>query len=570
MLVNENNYEEAVSCVSEDGEIICDTETNGLEWARGSQIVGIGLLNKNNSFYFPFRHEEGRNLPENKIKDLISRTLPPERKQVGFHYGFDIKMLHKEGHQIPHKIEDAILAAHLVNENEPSFKMEELAERYIDDNAGAEEEELINYLQERFGGSKKRAKANLCKAPASAVYQYAERDLWTTRALRDYYDPILKREHTWDLAQEVYEYQLAIVEMEMAGILLDFERINEYSEEAKREAKVLEEAMQQSAGYAINPRSSKQVCQWLGVESSRREILEKLEENGDERAFILNAYRQWAKVNNTYYNKFHELATSRGFLHPNLRLTGTVAGRLSCSNPNLQAIPRGNDIYKVKNVFRASPGFTLVEADYSQAEIRVATHYAKEEKMREFILAGVDLHGAVAKERDMPRDIAKRLNFSVIYGIGAKKFSETYGIPYSQARKYLEDYHDTFPGFRKLYNKADYMGTQRGYIRLYTGRLRHFNAGWRSPTHKASSNLIQGSVAEMCRIAICRLRREVPLAKQLLTVHDSILFEIPTNHLEEKIPEIRRIMEDQQWCSIPMKVDIKTGQYWGECKEWQQ
>jgi DNA polymerase-1 len=485
---------------------------------------------------------------------------------VGYHYSFDIKMLHKEGMAVPRSIEDSMLCAHLLNENEGSFKMENVCTRYIDPDAYKEEEKLIDLLVEWFGGSRKGAKGNLWRMPPDRVADYACQDLVSTRGLRDFQKEYLVEWGLHEVADGVHDYQLAIAQMEMNGLLLDTKLIDQYIEEADKECAELETRAEKLAGYKINLRSSKQTQAWLEVASTNKEVLGMMIAGGDERAQLLLDYRIWSKVTGTYYRPFLKKMYN-GHLHPNLSLIGTISGRLSCRAPNLQSIPRQTERYRVKDVFIAPPGYTLVEADYSQAEMRIATHYSQDAAMREILLAGKNVHRAVAEEQNMPYDIAKRLNFSVIYGIGARKFSKTYHVPYGQAKKYLGDYHRMFPGFRRLYNSADQKAQDTGIIRHYTGRLRHFNSPKMAPSHKASSNLIQGAVAEMMRLAITRLHAEVPEARQLLTVHDSILFEIPTNHVSALTPRIRTIMEDQNWCSLPLKVDMKAGPSWGQMKE---
>lgn len=573
MLVDDDTYEEAIAHLTQGGPIVCDTETTGLEWRKEDKVCGIGLLASGKSFYFPFRHAEGPNLPERLIGDVCERVLRPGRLHIGYHYGFDINMLHKEGMCAPEKIEDSMLNAHVLNENEPSFKMENVCTKYINPDASKEEDALIDLLVERFGGSRKRAKANLHKLPASEVAGYAEQDLWSTLELRDWQLPHLAAWGLTEVAVGVCEYQLVVAESERLGMQLDVSRVHEYMKEAEIKAQELEDAIAEKAGYKANPRSSKQMQALLNVASTARDVLDMLVAGGNETAELLMDYRVWSKAVGTYYKPFLECMTPGGVIHPNINVMGTISGRPTCSNPNMLAIPRDVKKYPIKKVFVARPGYMFVEVDVSQAEMRVAAHYANEVKMKKlFSNRGVDLHGAVAAERGMPRDIAKRLNFSVIYGIGARKFSKTYKVPYQKAKVYLNDYHEMFPGFRRLYNKADTIAQTRGYIRHFSGRIRRFNDPKRAPSHKASSNLVQGSVAEMIRLTIIRLRKEFPWARQLLSVYDSVLFEVPDTTTDEEINQIRKLMEDQPWCSVPMKVDIKKGFCWGEMEEieWQE
>jgi DNA polymerase-1 len=282
-------------------------------------------------------------------------------------------------------------------------------------------------------------------------------------------------------------------------------------------------------------------------------------------------YRGWTKVNSTYYEAYlNTWCDHNGVIHPNLSLIGTISGRLSSFDPNLQAVPRYTKVYKVKDVFTARPGYVLVSADYSQAEIRWGTHYAREENMAQNLLQGLDIHSVTADALNIPRDAAKRINFGIIYGIGKKSLAKQLRIPEEKAGEYLSLYHGMYPGFRRLYNRAENAATERGYIRMFTGRIRRYDAY--NPTHKASSNLIQGAVAEMMRLAILRLGDLLADTDthMLLQIHDQILFEVPEYRLRQILSVIRDGMENFLpgfELMVPMKVDIKVGKSWGQMTE---
>ena len=155
------DFEHAVSYLNEDDSPIAwDLETTGKDW-RGNYLVGVGLHARDKSFYMSFRHREGPNLPENLIPQLWERVLHPRRRQIFFHGSYDLKVAaHHDGYELPEwgNFEDAILAALLMNENEDSFKMEALAELYVNQAAAVQEEKLIDYLEDRFGGSRRDAR----------------------------------------------------------------------------------------------------------------------------------------------------------------------------------------------------------------------------------------------------------------------------------------------------------------------------------------------------------------------------------------------------------------------------
>ena len=211
----------------------------------------------------------------------------------------------------------------------------------------------------------------------------------------------------------------------------------------------------------------------------------------------------------------------------------------------------------------------MIQADYKQAEMRLVTHYTKDPVMKELIESDADLHSATAERLHIPRNAAKRINFSVIYGIGAKHLSESLRVDFNTGKDYLEKYHALYPGFRKLMYQCEDFAKENGYIELWTGRLRHFNVPQADP-HKAMSNLIQGGVAEMVRVAISRL---FPAIRDLggymlMQVHDSVIFEIPDCNLQVALPTIREIMTDFDFDPAP-GVDIEFGKSWGTFRKWE-
>jgi DNA polymerase-1 len=225
-------------------------------------------------------------------------------------------------------------------------------------------------------------------------------------------------------------------------------------------------------------------------------------------------------------------------------------------------------VFKVKDVFIARSGYTMVSMDYKQAEMRLASFYAEEETMANLIRNGEDIPSSTAKTLGIPRDAAKRINFGVIYGIGADSLSETLRIPRPTAAGYLKQYHNLYPGFRRLMNACESYANNHSFIRMWTGRKRHYDRA--NPTHKAMSNLVQGGVAEIMRVTILKL---APVVRDLqgymlLQVHDNVVFEIPDENVMTAIPILKSIMEDMPF-DPAMVVDVSYGKRWGEMQEWQ-
>lgn len=591
MLVTLDNYQQACQVISRLKRRVCDLETTGLDpysvrkvdsrqlnmfpslVKTEDQLCGVGIGGDGQWFYFPFRHISG-NLPWDKFEPLIPLLCDPEVVYTGFNYAFDLQFLFKDGVQLPTQIEDVMIAAHLLNENEPSFKLKELADKYLGASSSQEDKKLMQLLHARGLG-----KGDMWKLPARDVEPYACDDLRLTDELRNFYLPALQRWGLDRLWREYNDYCLILTEGAISGLPIDVDLTNAYLSEALTNQKQKEREIHKSAGKRINLNSSVQLQKWLGLQSTASEPLEELmvaidakmkgtEKYCKEDIRNLLEYRAWGRAAANYYGTFLETMCPRGRLHAQHNLIGTVTGRLSIRKPPLQAIPRQTEIYKVKDVFVADEGMVLCEVDYSQAEIRVACHYGREMRMAEKLARGADIHSETASEIQIPRQAGKTLNFSVIYGIGAQTLSARLGCDLDTARSYLNRYHSYYPGFRQLYRQCADVAETRGYIRMFSGRLRHYNTPT-TYTHKASSNLIQGAVAEMVRIAITRLKKELGIVTKL-QVHDSMMFQLPRETYRQILPKVKEIVEDTPWCSVRQKADIKTGDRWGTLTQFQE
>ena len=572
LITDPSDFTFALPRISGQRELTVDCETTGLNIWKGDRMCGVAIATNNESFYFSYRHGEGPNLPPTLLPPLL-RILEQTPTVVMFNAPFDLKVLGMDGMTIPERsgsLEDVLPAAHLMNENE-SHKLKVLSDKYLGKESSAPEDNLIEELKRRnLWSAKTEGKDKMWRLPAEIVAPYAEQDVILTRNLRDFYlHPleVWKLLHIW---KEVNDYVLAIVRMERLGMRLDVDLIQELKEKSIPMAEAAKAKLAVMAGYAINPRSSPQLQAFMQLPSTAREILDAVIARNDSRteaAQTLIEFRGWDKASTTYYNPYTTWMDESHDLHTTLSVTGTAPGRLSSQNPNLQAVPRYNEVYPVKDCFVAHPDKVLISADLSQAEMRLASHHADEKRMAAYLIAGNDIHAEVAKSNNIPRDYAKRINFGIIYGLGPPGLSQKLHISEGEARKILALYHKTYPGFRALYRKMENMADRQGYIRMWTGRIRHY--GPAQETRKAMSNLIQGGVAEVMRVAITRIHQElVPEGlDMLLQVHDDILYEVPENRLDYFLPEIQARMEDFPF-SVPVVADIKYGKRWGKMEKW--
>ena len=560
---------------------VVDTETTGLNpWGTKNRepdrVIGISIDTGVEAYYFPFRHAAGVNLPVEQMEFFRWYLSNSDRTIGGYNYKFDMEMLLAgDGVPIPTNIEDAMLSLHLLNENEPNFKLKDTCDRYKIGDGSLQESLLQDKVVaecQRLGISVSIAakspdnwKGKMWVLPASEVEPYACDDVRLTRALLKLHKPALQYWGLWDIFKQVCYYEVITTHMEARGILLDVDLIDEYSGEADGEYQKVEDKLTEMAGYKINVNSSKQVCAFLGVDSSASEILDILP---GEAPKVVQLARGWKSVVSRYYTPYTNLCDVNNVLRTSLNLHGTISGRLSSTNPNLQAVARHTDIFKVKDVFIARPGYTLISMDYKQAEMRLACFYAKEETMSELIRQGKDLHSSTAELLGIPRDAAKRINFGVIYGIGKDALHDQLRIAVNTAAAYLKQYHTLYPGFRRLMNACDQMAQKHQFIRMWTGRMRHFDA--KNPSHKAMSNLVQGGVGEIMRTTITRA---FPVCRDLrgymlLQVHDQVLYEIPDENVDLACKVLKSVMEDYQF-DPKMEVDVSVGKSWGTLETWE-
>lgn len=559
---------------------VVDTETTGLNiWGvngkQKSMVIGISIATENNVYYFPFRHASG-NLPIEILHNFFKSYLSnPDRTYVGYNYKYDMHMLKNDGIPYARNIEDVMLAVHLLNENEINFKLKSICDRYNIGTGSLQEsilEDKVFNECERLGIPCSRSpkaeyntKNMMYILPPEDVEPYACEDVILTKKLLEISIPALKYWDIYDLWKEVNYYSYINNHIENRGFEIDVELMQKYTEEANIHYEEAQNYLNTLAGYKINANSSIQACALLGEESSSAETLETLMESGGEKSKIAEAIvhcRGWASVVSRYYTPYSQSLDANNILRTNLNLIGTISGRLSCNNPNLQAVARQTEVFKVKDIFRARKGYKLISADYTQAEMRLATWYSKEEKMLEIINNGEDLHSSTANMLNIPRNVAKRINFGVIYGIGARALSTQLRIPESQAKEYLDKYHSTYKGFRNLMRTCERYADENGYIRMWTGRVRRYDIN--NPTHKAMSNLIQGGISEIMRISITKL---FPIISDLggyivLQVHDQIIIEIPENNVETVNKILRNVMSDFPF-DPKLTVDVECGDTWG-------
>jgi DNA polymerase-1 len=302
-------------------------------------------------------------------------------------------------------------------------------------------------------------------------------------------------------------------------------------------------------------------------------------------------YRQYAKLKNTYVDALPEMVNpSTGRVHASFNQVVTATGRLSSSDPNLQNIPVRTDAGReIRSAFiPGHDGWVLMAADYSQIELRVLAHYSRDERLCQAFANDEDVHARVASQvnsvpleevtREMRRQ-AKAVNFGVIYGQSGFGLAKQLGIEREKADRFIDEYFAGYPGIEKFMSITLADCRRNGYVGTILGRRRAIQ-GVRSDAGRqrnlaertAVNTVIQGSAADLIKQSMVdiyrRLRREKLSARMLLQIHDELVFEVPRDELDYLVKLVTEEMVGGELLSVPLKVDVKTGNNWADAKPY--
>ena len=412
--------------------------------------------------------------------------------------------------------------------------------------------------------------------------------------------PKLKELDMWELYQTA-ELPLCrvLAEMELAGCRVDARALSDFGEALSARITEQEKAIYDMAGETFNINSPKQLGEILFSKlglphgkktktgwSTNADVLEKLRYEYP----IVNAvleYRQYAKLKSTYADGLLKAIDPDGRVRTSFQMTVTATGRLSSTEPNLQNIPTRTDLgSEIRRMFVPDPGCVLVDADYSQIELRLLAHIAGDETMRESFLAGGDFHAETAAKvfhvarEDVTHEMrrsAKAVNFGIVYGISAFSLSQDIGVSVAEAKAYMEAYFATFPGVRKYMDEVVEKARATGYVETLFHRrrdlpeLKSSNFNMRSFGERVALNMpIQGTAADVMKLAMVavhkRLKAENFQARLVLQVHDELIVECPESEAETVAKLLAEEMENVVHLSVPLTADAHWGKNWLEAK----
>ncbi len=393
-----------------------------------------------------------------------------------------------------------------------------------------------------------------------------------------------------------------LAEMELTGIKLDLEVLAELSQEIEKRLIKLIEDIYDLSGTQFNINSPKQLRNILFERlklpvvkksktgpSTDEEVLRNLASKHKLPAMLLE-YRQLMKLKTTYVDTLPQLVDSRtGRVHTCFNQTATETGRLSSSNPNLQNIPIKTDIgRKIRQAIIASGKENyLLSCDYSQIELRILAHLCRDENLIAAFKQDKDIHKATAslvyglEEKDVTdpmREVAKRVNFGIVYGLSAYGLSRDLGIAVDQAQGFIDAYFLRYPRVKEYIQEQIKKAQKNGFVTTILGRRRYIpqinnkNQALRQFAERQAVNTpIQGSASDLIKLAMIEIHNQIQTknlaAKMVLQIHDELVFDLPKQELEELAQMVKDRMENGLKLDVPIKVQIKSGKNWLEMEE---
>ena len=592
-------------------EISIDLETNdpGLTTSGSGSVVGKGHIAgvavavEGWSGYFPIGHENGGNMDKKLVLGWLQEILNQEYTTFIFHNAmYDVCWLRAVGISIKGKIVDTMIAASLVNENRFKFDLNSLSREYV----GIGKDEKI--LREAAKDHGVDPKAEMWRMPARFVGEYAERDAEVTLKLWQRLNIELHNEELMDVFNLETKLFPCLIDMRFKGVRVDLEHAENLKKKLIiRENKILND-IKGLVGFDIEINAARSIAKGFDKLKLPYDRTEKSNEPSFTKNFLQNHphalpkaiadAREINKARTTFIDSITK-HSHKGRIHADINQIrsdqgGTVTGRFSMSNPNLQQIPARHPELgpMIRSIFIPEEKTVWGSFDYSQQEPRILVHYAKlqnlegvDEIVDAYNTGDADFHQVVADMAGIERKQAKTINLGLMYGMGKNKLMSELGLMKESAEKLIRQYHTKAPFVKKLMDNVTRKAEDRGKIRTLGGRACHFDL-WqptqfgifkplplemarkeydeplkRAFTYKALNKLIQGSAADMTKKSMVALYENGIIPH--IQIHDEVDISVESDAQAENIIEI---MESAVELKVPNKVDYEQGANWGEIK----
>jgi DNA polymerase-1 len=576
-----------------------DTETTSRR-PRSAELVGLSFAWKEGeAYYIPVRSPEGE--PRLPVERVLERLRPilesPTIGKVGQNLKYDVVVLRGYGVQVRGIAFDTLVADGLLEPGSRIHNLDELARRYLN--------HTTIRIEELIGTGKRQRRMD--EVPLERISAYASEDADVPLRIARILERRLAAEQLESLYRDV-ELPLVevLAEMEFNGIRIDVGRLESQSARCAGELESLRAEIHALAGQPFNIDSPAQLAEILFEQlklpvvkrtktgkSTDAEVLDELSPLHSLPRKVLE-YRQLAKLKGTYLDALPAMVNpATGRIHTSLKQDVAATGRLSSSEPNLQNIPvRGEAGRAIRSAFIPGPeGWQLLAADYSQIELRVLAHFSGDAALRQAFAADQDIHAKVAGEvygvpleavtTDMRR-AAKAINFGIIYGQSAFGLAKSLGIVQDEAARFIDAYFARYPGVSAFLEATLDQALRQGYVATILGRRRPIlgvrdaatrgtNRQRNLPERIAINSVIQGSAADLIKLAMLRIHRDLPqqpfAARLLLQIHDELLFEVAPQDRQALAAFVAERMVDVGNLTVPLKVDVKSGPNWADCEK---
>ena len=589
-------------------EIAIDLETkdpqlktmgSGSVTGRG-EIVGVAVAVEDWSGYYPIAHEGGGNMDKRRVMEWFRIILNYPSTKIFHNAMYDVCFIRAAGLDIKGKIVDTMIAGSLVDENRFRYDLGSMGRDYL---GKGKNESVLKETADIWGVD---AKSEMYKLPAMYVGEYAEEDAKLTLALwQEMKKEILHQDiqSIFDLETELFP---CLVDMRFLGVRVDIQAANELKDKLSLEEKQCLSKVKKETGVDTQiwaARSIAQVFEKLRLPFDRTEKTNSpsftknfLQNHSHPVVQLIARAREISKAHTTFIDTIikHE---HKGRIHAEINQLrsdqgGTVTGRFSYANPNLQQIPARNKELgpMIRSLFIPEDGCKWGVFDYSQQEPRLVVHYAALQNLYgvgdvldSYKDSNVDFHQIVADMAEIPRSQAKTINLGLFYGMGKNKLQAELGINKEKSDMLFRQYHSRVPFVKQLMDSVMKRAQNRGQIRTLLGRLCRFHL-WepnqfgihkalpheaalqehgpgikRAYTYKALNRLIQGSAADMTKKAMINLHKEGITPH--IQVHDELDISVSDN-----ADKIKQIMEEAVVLEVPNKVDYESGPNWGTIK----
>lgn len=599
------------------GPIAIDTETNdkdldnrGPGWCfdDGGYIAGISLSCDNvERLYLPIAHEGGGNMDRDLVVRYLQDQLSDENQiKIFANAAYDLGWLSTEGIQVRGPIEDVLVACPLLDEHRFAYDLDTIGKDYL--GVGKSTEALEEFGRSHFGCKTMKAiKKSMWRFPADVVREYAEQDAWVTRELYRKFKPMLLEEEL----ENVYTLEMglipALMDMRRRGIRVDLDKAEKTLQQLLQKERELVAEIKRLTGVEIKPSDSKSAgpaLEAVGIEcpltpktrkpSVKKEWLESLE---GEVPDLINRARTINKIHGTFITNAILEHHHNGRIHSELLSVkgeggGTVGGRFSSRNPNMQQVPaRDPELAPmIRDMFLPEEGELWCAVDYSSQEPRFTLHFgvavgapgARKIADTYWEDTRTDYHSLVAEICGVERKPAKTINLGLAYGMGEAALCRKLGLPtkFVESRNgkvyevageegaaILARYHEAMPFLRQLDRVAKSKANDRHFVRTVSGRKCRFKVvnGKVWDTHKALNRIVQGSSADQTKRAMVELYKAgIPM---LMSIHDEIDFSVPADGTADYVRNIEHVMTQ---CvpdlNVPFVVDSEVGPTWGTAR----